>query len=1276
MRRFEFADDRSSKFWEIEQNGLDLNLRWGRIGTQGQGQVKSFADEAKCAAAIAKLIAEKTGKGYVETGAAAVATSAPVPAPASAPAPFTAPVRAPAAAVDPLATPPWLAQGEPLAISKKMADVALASRHAPKPIPPVDPKQILRRLHNSVDIMHAKCDPGVLPACLEASQRLQEQSLDGSLMSDAVLLAVSNNPLFRSDKEDEHPFGELMLDAIAAHKGLEYCVDVFLQMLKLHSGLHLSRMTGKRVAVIECSGLLQLALHEPFCGAEIALRRQLSNAPEAVWQACADKIEKALPSTPILRRAALAAQLPERPELSNRLVFELIGSPAHSTLPLLLMSANEPQLLRVLGEKMPDFGRYFSSPMLAASILAEKGVQACTPFSVAVTRDVVSEALTQIGTPDAIKLLVESVAQTSAPQYERWYTAITARTALTRLAAALQQWPMAGIAGLAELGERPGKVGTVVLSNLTALVNAHAESIPRLLPWVSPAAQALLQRLHGQVNTAAAEAAREDLPSVLANPPWLRPRKKAVAPMDLQALPLAPVERWDDVNREAWADVGPWWEKKFEHALKDPAVWVAELGFRSNPEWAGDEARLQAMKAIADADSKALAAAWRAHASDSRWSRLAPPMIVLLPGDMGVETWNLLSCAVDASTKYMETVLARFGLRALPGFEALLRNRFDEVADFAPRFGSVGIAAPMARAAAKLKKLQAQGREWLLRFPEHAICGLIAPALGKAGEERDCAKSALLYLRSNGHESMILEVAARYESTAVAAAVRALLDEDPLERVPDKIPKLPAFWSPLGWRRPVLNETCGASAGKAIPNDVVDHVGTMLMLPTVDGVYPGIAQLRGACTPESLADFSWDCFMAWLNAGGAAKEGWAMSALGWFGTDDTARKLMPFIKAWPPEGAHARAVAALDVLTAIGSEVALMLMNGVAQKAKQKPLQDKAREKIARIAEARGLTAEELEDRMAPDLGLEQDGTMVLDFGPRRFLAGFDEALKPFVRDEDGNRLPDLPKPRQSDDEALATAAVERFKALKKDARAIASQQVKRLEWAMCSRRRWSHAHFRQFLAGHPLLRHLVQRLVWGVYAVGEDGARLLDCFRVAADGSYATSDDDTFTLPEGEHIQVGLPHALELPPQAAAKFAQLFVDYKLVQPFAQLARDTYSLEAAELAQTQLVRWKGRVVTTSSVLGLASKGWQRGESIGGGLISSFHKPVDGGRMIELKFEPGIYAGMVSENPQQSLDVVQVGVSTSWGGIQTADNLSTLDPIATSELIRDIESLRA
>lgn len=1174
-----------------------------------------------------------------------------------------------------MTTPPWLAQGEPLAISKRMAEAALASRRAPKPVPQVDPKQVLRSMWETFEIDAARSDAEFREACAEASQRLQEQTLDGSLLSDAILLAMSNNPVFRSGGEDVHPFGEPMLDAIAAHKGLAYCVDVFIEMLKLQVGFLPSR-EKKRKAVIECRELLPLAKYEPFCGAEIALRRQLSNAPEAAWRACADKIEQALPAIPLARRASLAAQLPERPELSNRLVHELAGSPAHASLPLLLVSADEPELLRVLGEKMPERGRYFTSPMLAATILAGKGVQACSPFSVAVTRDVVSEALTQIGTPEAIQLLVESVAQTTDPEYEGWHTAVERRTALVRLAAALQQWPMAGIAALAEIGERPGKVGMVASSSLAALVSEHADVVPQLLRWVSPAAQALLQRLLGQLDTSLEEAAREDLPGVLANPPWLRPRKKALASIDLQPLPLAPVERWDDVDREEWANAGPWREDAFERARKDPAAWVTELGFSRNAGTSGDEARRQAIQAIANADSKAMVAAWRLYVLGDPWARLYAPLITRLPGEMGVETWSLLSNSVDVSGRSLEFLLARFGLRALPGFEALLRHRFDEVVEYAPCFGSVGMAAPMARAAVKLKKLQGQGRQWLLRFPEHAICGLIAPALGKAGEEKSCAMSALRYLRANGHEALILEVAARYENAAVSAALRALLDEDPLERLPTKLPKLPDFWAPRGWRRLVLNESGGASAGKAVPNDVLVHVGTMLMLPTVDGVYPGIAQLRDACTPESLADFSWDCFMAWLNAGGVVKDGWAMSALGWLGTDDTARKLMPFIKAWPPEGAHARAVAALDVLTDIGSELALMLMNSVAQKARQKPLQDKAREKIARIAEARGLTTEELEDRMAPDLGLGHDGTLVLDFGARRFRAGFDEALKPFVRDEDGNRLPDLPKPRQSDDEALSTAAVERFKALKKDARAIASQQVARLEWAMCSRRRWSHQHFRQFLVEHPLLRHLVQRLVWGAYAVGDDGVQLLDCFRVAEDGSYATGDDDAFILPEGEHIRVGLPHALELPPQAAEKFGQVFADYKLLQPFVQLGRDTHALEAGEQAQTRFARWKGVVIATNRVLGLASKGWRRGQAINGGLICSFQKPANGSRIIELTFEPGIYAGMVNENPEQSLESISVGMLASWGGIKTAESLAALDPIAASELIRDIESLRA
>ena len=40
MRSFEFADGTSAKFWEIDQTGTEVTVRWGRTGTAGQTKVK------------------------------------------------------------------------------------------------------------------------------------------------------------------------------------------------------------------------------------------------------------------------------------------------------------------------------------------------------------------------------------------------------------------------------------------------------------------------------------------------------------------------------------------------------------------------------------------------------------------------------------------------------------------------------------------------------------------------------------------------------------------------------------------------------------------------------------------------------------------------------------------------------------------------------------------------------------------------------------------------------------------------------------------------------------------------------------------------------------------------------------------------------------------------------------------------------------------------------------------------------------------------------------
>jgi len=67
MRTFEFNDGRSRKFWNIELSGSEFTVTYGRIGAKGQTQTKSFANAAKTLAAHDKLVAEKVGKGYVET---------------------------------------------------------------------------------------------------------------------------------------------------------------------------------------------------------------------------------------------------------------------------------------------------------------------------------------------------------------------------------------------------------------------------------------------------------------------------------------------------------------------------------------------------------------------------------------------------------------------------------------------------------------------------------------------------------------------------------------------------------------------------------------------------------------------------------------------------------------------------------------------------------------------------------------------------------------------------------------------------------------------------------------------------------------------------------------------------------------------------------------------------------------------------------------------------------------------------------------------------------
>ncbi len=493
-------------------------------------------------------------------------------------------------------------------------------------------------------------------------------------------------------------------------------------------------------------------------------------------------------------------------------------------------------------------------------------------------------------------------------------------------------------------------------------------------------------------------------------------------------------------------------------------------------------------------------------------------------------------------------------------------------------------------------------------------------------------------------------------------APEAAEDSLPVELRGKPFPKAPDFWSPAALPQILLHE------GEALPATSMDTLAWALSKKHV----PTIEAAKAVCTPASLASFAWELFVMWDSAGSPSKHKWGMNALGHFGDDECARQLTPHIRRWPGESQHQRAVSGLDVLATIGSDTAMMCLNGIAQKVRYKGLQKKAREKMDEIAERRGLTKEQLEDRLVPDLGLEDDGSMELDFGPRSFRVGFDETLTPFVFDASGKKRANLPKPGLKDDAELANEAVARFKGMKKDVRTLAKIELARLEQSM-GRRDWPAADFEAFLVHHPLMFHVVRRLVWGV--VDETG-KPTACFRVAEDRTYADIDDEPFELDES--ATVGLVHRLHMSDDETARWSESFRDYELAAPFPQLDREVYRLGEGDADERAIVRFDRREVETKQLVGLQSRGWRHGTPQDAGVYYCFGKPVRGDLHAWLWFETGIgIGGLDWSDPTQLLGKIEFCREEPWGWGNSSPGavpVESIDEVTISELLRDVESL--
>ena len=985
-----------------------------------------------------------------------------------------------------------------------------------------------------------------------------------------------------------------------------------------------------------------------------AVRHRLLQAPDADLADAVAAGLQALPAIPLNRQPDFACLFVGAPQVAQAVLAQL---KPRATWPgraaLLAMVLPDEDLGHIKSDRLGvDADGLWQSAERVQGLLRSRG-EAALPLLHNAARNALGAATLMLFNHPSAILALASVEKMRFDHRQR-------------LELACRRWPLAAAVGLA-MHVAEGQGDTEISRGLLPGVLADLGAAQALVwPWLSGEALQLAQAVvGGPAKSALAEAAVADLPAVLVSPPWRVPptsAPKAATTWTLRGDALPTALDWGQQAHLVPAEPTAW-------PVGSEAEQLSALGVTYADVLALPEV-LPLREALRVADAAAVVAAWLAlrqavhgdQTSALKW--LAAPDLKQL-GPLAVPVWEGLSSHVSWQRAW--DFIPSIGLPALPGLTLVAQRNFSDLRSELLWFGDEGLAAHALHAGFGTQTHADAGRAWLARWRQHGAAAVIRGVLQRSGKTQEEALHAGRWLQAQGHGDALAQQARRLVIEAGAwPAVQALLQASPTAEAPRKVAALPAFWTPTSWHAVLLHN------GQALPAAAVDALGEMLSFPFAQGRYDGLATVRAACSAASLAAFGWDLMSAWLAAGAAPKFNWALTALGVLGDGHAASRLGDLLAKWPTQGASARAKLALSVLAEMGHDDACRVLNALANAPSGLSLDAQAA--LAAAAQSKGLTVDALKDQLVPDLGLDARGQRLLDFGPRQFLFSLDAQLTPQLRHwaqgEAGGAMRSLPPVSQRDDQALAKAATTEFKRIKAQVRAIAAAQGQRLEQAMCTGRRWSPAEFDRLFVRHPLMRQLATHLVWAAFAPGDAGMTLgrpdhvQAAFRMAEDGQLTTAHDHPHVVAPELHI--GIPHPLEMPATSWAEFAQLFADYTLVQPFAQIGREASRALTPGTERQVLATWVGQAVAPLRLLALPAQGWQPVNAWG--VHTHFSRALPDQRCLSLAVKPGVDMAA----PAKSGEQIVTGLTITQPPDAPAGEVSV---ITLSEVLRDLAQLR-
>lgn len=844
---------------------------------------------------------------------------------------------------------------------------------------------------------------------------------------------------------------------------------------------------------------------------------------------------------------------------------------------------------------------------------------------------------------------------------------IDCKNALVKQAA---RWPLFVLRELLSANPARHQAGAALILELLA---ANPEWQQPLEASCDDSQRKTLARLQEDSSAGVTDAAPDAWPALLRRPPWKNRQALPVIPtLALQPLPPTALLHWSNLPPpqylQATGESSDWLTRELRVSRERADQWMDEFA-RNQPNAPAEiregskvhkalwmlGLRPELIEAVA-ANGREIGPEDFGEPPATHWS--VAEYIWHLPEPLAIAVFTLGPAPelYMGDVSRMRPILHAFGAAALPGLPRFLKQGSRAMFELASVIEWDPLAGWIAKGFHTNRWVRREAGEWLARYPDAAARGLVPIALGEPGPAHEAAQAALRWLHDAGHADAVRRQALAYGAEA-ADAVAQLLAIAPEELLPDSLPVVPKTLPLASLPRLILKQ-----GGLALPQDVVPDVLMAMMLGKPDAPYPGLAPLLDALTPDSLARFGRALLAWWIGNGRPAKERWMFALQGRLGDGETARQLYGLLRQWRAALDRVRAYDAMVMLGEIGSDAALMHLAELARQTRHDDLRTRADRMLGEVAEQRGLSLDQLADRTVPDLGLDTRARLTLDFGPRSFEVRMDDNFQPVVHDARSKALKTLPKPGANDDAGKAAAATTQLKELRKLAKTVATTQIKRLEAAMCTQRRWGPDEFMPFFANHPVLRVFSRPLVWGLFDASD---KLEGTFRVSAEGELANLQDDAVKLPESARI--GLPHPLEitaLDPSLATAWAAVLADYEIVQPFEQLMRPAFVLDEALRTRRELPHWSGRAVSNAALMGLETRGWQR-EVGDGGMVNSFNKAVPGGRRICLQLEEGWF---VQDSPDgKELQTVR---AVALDG--TEGTLSELPPIVFSEIERDLQ----